>query len=217
MLSMLGDDDRRDLLELGRPRRYPRGRVIFAEGDQSDHVVVVTEGTVKVFCTTADGREPLLALRGPGDTIGELAAIDEPGGGRGATVVAVSAVVAREIGGRQFRAYLESHPGAAMVMLRTLTARLRGADRRRVEFGGYDTVHRLSRLLVELADEHGVPDPSSTAVEVPFSQHELAAMIGSSRESVSRALVGLRDHGLVESRRRGVALLDVAGMRRRAG
>ncbi len=211
---MLGADDRRDLLALGRPRRYPSGRVIFAEGDRSDHVVVVIDGVVKVFCTTREGREPLLAMRGSGDVIGEVAAIDEAANGRGATVVAVGTVVAREIGGPQFRDYLAAHPAAAMAMLRLLSARLRGADRRRVEFGGYDTAQRLARLLVELADEHDDLDSSRATVDIPLSQAELAAMIGASRESVARALAGLRADGLVESRRRGVAVVDVDGLRR---
>ena len=55
---------RRDLAAIGRSRRYPAGRVLFAQGESSDHVVLITSGRVKVFCTTEDGREPLLGMRG---------------------------------------------------------------------------------------------------------------------------------------------------------
>ena len=77
MWARLGDDDRRDLAALGRLARYPTGRVLFAQGERSDHVVLITSGRVKVFCTTEDGREPLLGVRGEGDLVGELAALDE--------------------------------------------------------------------------------------------------------------------------------------------
>ena len=209
----LGEEDRRDLAALGRPRRYPAGRVLFAQGERSDHVVLLTGGRVKVFCTTEDGREPVLGLRGEGDLVGDLAAIDEQDTGRTATVVAVEPVTAHEITGAEFRAFLTSHPAAAMELLRTVVGRLKTADRRRIEFGGFETTSRLAHLLAELADEDG-DTAAPNGIEIPFSQEELAAMVGASRESVARALARLRAEGLVETRRRGVALVDVAALRR---
>src|SRR5262245_21174615 len=79
MMARLSAGDRDDLIALGRPRRYPPGRVLFGQGDRSNHVVLITSGTVKVFCTTEDGREPLLGVRHEGDLVGELAAIDDNG------------------------------------------------------------------------------------------------------------------------------------------
>ena len=120
--------------------------------------------------------------------------------------MATEPVTAEEIGAAPFREYLATHPAATMELLRMVVARLRSADRRRVEFGGYETTSRLAHLLAEFADEHDDRD-------VPFSQAELAAMIGASRESVARALGRLRTEGLVESRRRGLALLDIDALR----
>ena len=93
-----------------------------------------------------------------------------------------------------------------------VVARLRTSDRRRVEFGGYETTARLAHLLAELADDQGVA--AGEDVEIPFSQEELGSMVGASRESVARAIVRLRTEGLLETRRRGVALLDVEALRR---
>jgi CRP/FNR family transcriptional regulator, cyclic AMP receptor protein len=211
--ARLDDDDRSDLAVLGRPRRYPSGGVLFAQGEQSNHVLLLTGGRVKVFCTTEDGREPVLGLRGEGELVGELAAIDDHSGGRTSTVVAMEPVTAQEISGPEFRAYLAAHPSAAMELLRMVVGRLRSADRRRIEFGGFETTSRLAHLLAELADEDG-DSTAENGIDIPFSQDELAAMVGASRESVARALARLRASGLVESRRRGVALIDVAALRR---
>lgn len=213
MWVRLTDEDRRDLAALGRPRRYPTGRVLFAEGERSKHVLLLTGGRVKVFCTTEDGREPVLGVRSEGDTVGELAAIDDGGAGRTATVMAIEPVTAQEIGGAEFRAFLAAHPAATLELLRMVVGRLRTADRRRVEFGGFETTSRLAHLLAELADEVAT-GVASGGVEVTFSQEELASMVGASRESVGRALTRLRAGGLVESRRRGVVVLDVEGLRR---
>jgi CRP/FNR family cyclic AMP-dependent transcriptional regulator len=212
MLARLSSQDRDEFVALGRPRRYPPGRVLFGQGDRSNHVVLITSGTVKVFCTTEDGREPLLGMRHEGDLVGELAAIDDTGEVRGATVVARGQVTAQEIGAAEFRSFLETHPAAAMELLRMVVARLRTSDRRRVEFGGYETTARLAHLLAELADDQGAA--AGEDVEIPFSQEELGSMVGASRESVARAIVRLRAEGLLETRRRGVALLDVEALRR---
>ena len=214
MWARLGEDDRRDLAALGRSRRYPTGRVLFAEGELSDHVVLITSGRVKVFCTTEDGREPLLAVRGEGDLVGELAALDGGEQSRVATVVATEPVTAEEIGAAAFRDFLATHPTATMELLHTVVARLRSADRRRVEFGGFESTARLAHLLAEFVDEPGVPEFDGEVPVILYSQAELGAMIGASRESVARALARLRADGLVESRRRGLALLDVERLRR---
>ena len=213
MWARLGEDDRRDLAAIGRSRRYPAGRVLFAEGETSDHVVLITSGRVKVFCTTEDGREPLLGVRGEGELVGELAAVDGGEQPRVATVVATEPVTAEEISATAFRDFLATHPAATMELLRMVVARLRSSDRRRVEFGGFETTSRLAHLLAELADDHGVADGEEVPV-IPYSQAELGAMIGTSRESVARALVRLRAEGLVDTRRRGLALLDVEHLRR---
>lgn len=209
MWGQLDEADRRDLVALGRARRYPTRRVIFGQGERSNHVVLITSGRVKVFCTTEDGREPVLGVRAEGDLVGELAAIDDEVDGRVATVIALEPVEAQEISATQFRDYLATHPAAAMALLRMIVNRLRSADRRRVEFGGFETTSRLAHLLAELAGEQGGVADHDHPIEIASSQQELAAMIGASRESVARGFARLRDEGLIESRRRGVAVLDV--------
>jgi len=81
--------------------------MVFLEGDASDSVILIREGRVKVFCTTADRREPLLAVRGAGELLGELAAIEGDLRPRGASVVALESVlvhvIRRESSSRSWR------------------------------------------------------------------------------------------------------------------
>jgi CRP-like cAMP-binding protein len=74
----LSDADRSALSARGRRRRYVRHTRVFCEGDPSDFVLVILEGRVKLAVTTEDGDESLLGVRGPGDLVGELAALDSP-------------------------------------------------------------------------------------------------------------------------------------------
>jgi CRP-like cAMP-binding protein len=109
-----------------------------------------------------------------------------------------------------FREFLARHPRAALELVHTLVARLRESDRRRVEFGAYDTTRRLAAVLVDLAS-HAADE--SRDVDVRLAQHELAAMIGASRESVARGLAALRAEGLVRTGRGTIVLTDVAALR----
>jgi CRP/FNR family cyclic AMP-dependent transcriptional regulator len=187
-------------------RRWPAGSILFHEGDRADRVLLVREGRVKLVATEANGTETVLAVRGPGELLGEVAAVD--GRPRSATAVAVDAVACSVVPAERFREVLETEPGAAMALLQVVAARLREAEGRRAEHGALDTVQRLGRRLLELAG-------TGTTVS-GLNQDDLAALIGGSRESVAKALQALRSAGLVRTGRRSIELLDPDGLRRRS-
>ena len=121
-LSQLAAGERADLEKLGSVRRYRRGDVLFHQGDDAGAVVVLIDGHVKAVMIN-DGREVILAFPGPGELLGEFSAIDgEP---RSGTVRAVDDVEALVIPGSAFRAFLERRPRIALVLLRSVAARLR--------------------------------------------------------------------------------------------
>jgi CRP-like cAMP-binding protein len=103
------------------------------------------------------------------------------------------------------------------VLLQMVTARLRDSDRKRVEFAAYDIAARVARRLVELADRFGEPDEQGVRISVALSQDELAGWVGASREAVAKALRVLRSRGFVSTGRRTMTVLDIDGLRRRAG
>lgn len=215
-LDLLNVDDVAALRELGRSRHVKRGGWVFREGEMSSNVVLVVSGLVKVWCTADDGRESVLAFRGPGHLLGELAVVDLAPRSANATAFVDSEL--RLVSADEFRSYVGSRPAAAVAVLRTVVARLRAADLRRVEFGSTDVAVRLVRRLLELADEHGAPrEGGGVKIDLAITQEELAAMVGASREAVTRALRSLREAGLVVTARREIALCDVALLRRRYG
>ena len=213
-LAALHESERADLLERGRRRRYRRGTVVFHEGGGSDEVVVVLSGRVKVSTVTPDGKEVVLAFRGPGDLLGELSAID--GQARSATVGALEPVEAAVVVAGEFRAFLSAHPRVAILLLEMLARRLRDADRKRVEFGAHDTLGRVAARLVELAERYGEPVADGVRITLPLSQEELAGWTGSSREAVGKALHALRGLGWVRTERRRITVLQMEPLRRRS-
>ncbi len=225
-LGSLTADERTALGEIGHARSYRRGERMILEGDQNDVTYLVLEGRVRVFTGTPEGNEVTLCVRGPGDLIGEMGALD-PGGRRSASVVALEPVRCRVIAVRELQAFLEAHPHSTLALLRLVIGRLRGADRRRTEFGPYDATRRLARVLIEAADEassgagaHGgrrEGGAGGVQLGLALSQHELSGLIGASRESVARGMAELRRRGLVTTGRRSVTIRDADGLRAFAG
>ncbi|MGH3973148.1 MAG: Crp/Fnr family transcriptional regulator, partial [Pseudonocardiaceae bacterium] len=203
-----------DLLRHRRPRRLPAGTPLFIEGTRSDTVVIVISGWIKVFTSAEDGTEVVLAMRGPGALLGELAMID--GQPHSASVKSLAATEILTVGLREFTAFLQTHPRTMWLLMRILTDRLREADRKRIEFGVYDTLNRVARRLVELADRFGEPTESGIKITLPLTQDELASWVGASLEAVTKALRILRTDGYVRTQRRTFTVIDVERLRRRA-
>jgi CRP-like cAMP-binding protein len=210
-VDQLARADRDALLAAGARRRYRRNAPLFLEGERSDHVVVVLEGRVRVSLASADGRDLVIAVRGPGDLLGELAAIDQDQP-RSASAYAMEPLVVQIMSAAEFEAFLEHSPRAALALLRTLTRRLRDASRTQMEFGAFDTVARVARRLDELATDHGEPVANGVRIALPLTQEELAGWVGASRESVARALRVLRDRGVISTARREVVVHDMAAL-----
>ena len=203
-----------DLRSVGRARHYGAGVTLFHQGDDPGPVVVLLTGRAKVASLNSAGREVIVAVRGPGDLLGELSAIDdEP---RSATVTTLEAVEALLISGSAFAAFLERRPRAALVMLRVIAVRLRYADAQQADFATHDVVGRVAHRLVELAERFGTGSGDRIEIELPLSQEELAGWTGASREAVSKALQLLRSLRVVETGRRHVTVIDLEALRRHA-
>jgi CRP/FNR family transcriptional regulator, cyclic AMP receptor protein len=211
--------DRAALVDAGTARHYRKGEPLFVAGDAGGFVVLITGGRVKVTAPAPTGAEAVLSLRGPGDLVGELSALADAPEERVATVVALEPVTCRVVRSGDFRALLAEHPAMALGLLRMVAARLNAADRRIVEFGAYDTVRRLARLLADLADTAGTgrprvgPGAQVHVLRTGLTQDDLAGMVGASRESVARGLATLRSLGLVSTGRGRVDVRDLPGLR----
>ena len=198
----------------GRRQRLRVGTTLFTEGDASSRVVLLLAGRVKVSTLSDEGQETVLAFRGAGDVLGELAAID--GEDHMATVTVVEEGEALVVPAASFLAVLEAEPGLAVALLRSVIGRLRNADRLRAEFIALDVTGRVAQRLIELAASFGTPVEGGTKIDLPLSQRELAGWVGASREAVNKALAQLEDRDLVLRDHGALIVRDVEGLRRRA-
>jgi len=213
-IDALSERESEDLRAAGRRASYGAGVTLFHQGDDAGAVIVLLAGRAKVASLSSAGREVIVAVRGPGDLVGELAAIDsEP---RSATVTTLEPVEVLLVPGSAFAGFLERHPRVALVLLRMLAGRLRYADAQQADFATNDVVGRVAHRLVELAERFGATGEERIEVELPLSQEELAGWTGASREAVSKALQLLRSLRIIETGRRHLTVLDIESLRRRA-
>lgn len=195
----------------GHPRRFRRGQALFTEGDRGERVFLIERGCVMVSCTSPDGREIVLGLRGSGEIIGEMSALDDEA--RSATALAVGDVDVTVAAGATLLRALED-PAAANELIRILAVRLRDADRKRLQFVALDTLGRVAERLLELAERFGEEGPDGEIrVELPLSQEQLASWCGASRESTVKALGTLRALNCISTGRQSLVIHDAAGLR----
>jgi CRP/FNR family cyclic AMP-dependent transcriptional regulator len=210
-LGALSDNDREAFRAVGRTRRYAKGEAIFHEGDDPGGVVAVVSGTIKVSLIGAGGREVVLRFSGPGELVGELAALGERP--RTANVTAVDQVETIAVRAADFRHLALQHPRISELVFEHVAELLAGADRQRVDFATRDVTARIAGRLVELAESRGEPEQGGVRITLALSQDELAAWSGASREAVARSLHLLRELGWIETRRRAIKVLDVEALR----
>jgi CRP-like cAMP-binding protein len=199
-----------ELRSIGRPRRYKRGQRVVREGERLGAVVVLHDGLVKVVASSYDGDEHILALRGPGEVIGDLSVISDSTAM--ATVEVLEDVEATMVAAGAYLEFLQSHPDFMLGQLRRVIEVLRQSDSKRLELATMDLTARVARGLLESATAGRSAAPGADDHGVPVSQEELAHLCGASREAVARVLRTFRDRGWVRTERRRVVVVDREGL-----
>ena len=180
-----------------RVRRFKRGETIFHADDPGDALYIVASGHVKITVPSEDGSEPaILTTIGPADYFGELALLD--GAPRSATAVAIDDVETQLLRREAFDRLVDSEPALRRTLLAALAAEIRRLTGQVEDLHFLDLPGRLARHLVRLLPpEAGDPPTGRYRMPWPYTQSELAAMIGGSRQSVNRLLADLVARGLV--------------------
>lgn len=212
--------DLRDVARHLRRRRFRRGEVIFHQGDPGDALHVVASGSVKIVLPSAEGEEAIIATIHAGDFFGELAVLD--GAPRSATAAAVEATETLSLPRETFLDEIGRSANLRDVLFRSLAGELRRLTGHVEELHFLDLAGRLASRLLSLARDAD-PGPQRTTdgkleatLDWPFTQTDLAAMIGATRQSVNRLLSDLVERGLVRIDRDTLVLTDLERLERLA-
>jgi CRP/FNR family transcriptional regulator len=190
-------------------KRFSGGVIIFSEGDPCAGLYVIETGFVKIFKSSASGREQVLAIDGPGHSVAELPVFD--GGKYPASGMAVQDTVLLFVSKQDFQALCLEHPQVALKVLRVVGRRLRGLVAIIEELSFTTVRHRLASLLLRLT-RNGRKSDAGIEFDLPVSNQEIASQIGTVRELVSRNMSRLQAAGIIRMDGRTVVVPDVRAL-----
>ena len=183
-----------------------KGQSLFKEGDDGDHLFVVSSGKVKLGTKSVDGRENLLMILGPGDMFGELSLFDS--GPRTATATAVTDSKLLALGQDKVIPWVKEHPEVSLQLLARLASRLRRTNEVVGDLVFSDVPGRVAKALIDLGVKFGDKRTEGLFVNHDLTQEELAQLVGASRETVNKALADFAQRGWLRLEARSVMILD---------
>ena len=172
------------------------GSVIVSQEEAGDALFVIASGKVKVVLYGETGREIILSILKAGDFFGEMALLDRQP--RSANVVAIEDSQLLGLDREAFQTHLTAHPTTALAILAQMSRRLRHADEVIGNLALLDVYARVARIIRDLAQKQGEPVDGGLLIKERPTQQEIAGLIGTSRETVSRALNDFTRRGLLE-------------------
>ncbi|MFT8788566.1 MAG: Crp/Fnr family transcriptional regulator [Bifidobacterium psychraerophilum] len=194
-----------------------KGDSIFREGDTDHRMYLLQDGRVKLIRQASDHRVQLLSIHGRGEVLGEIPVFDPNGGPRTATAVAMTnhttvAVLEHE----DLFTWLNDHPRVAVDMLQVLANRMRSNNERISDLVFMDVPARLAKTLLSLAMRFGEPIEAGLMVPHDLTQEELAQLVGSSRETVNKALMDFSNRGWISRKGRSIIIYQPGMLIRRS-
>jgi CRP/FNR family transcriptional regulator, cyclic AMP receptor protein len=209
LFSTLTDDEFNSLQHVFIIRSYRRNQVIFIEEDTGNYMYLVLAGKVKVAKASSGGRETILAIHKAGDFFGEMSLLD--GKTAPATVSAMEDSKIISVSGTDFHKHLMHNEKVLLQIIDVLCARLRQVwQTQSLSLSKADA--RICMGIHQLAKKHGIQDAHGIIIDLKITHQELAEMVGTSRETVTRVLTRLRDKGIIEVNQRRITLLDAQAL-----
>jgi CRP-like cAMP-binding protein len=193
------------LLDRHRESSHATDQVFVLEQDWGESLFLLCSGMAKVRTFTADGVEVVLSVLGPGEVLGEMAALD--GAARAADVVALTPVTVLKLRGAPFAALLRQEVALALALARLEAARLRDLNQR-FALQSSDGTTRLLAALAYLARRSSPADDPQASIP-PLAQRELGLLAGLARETASRTLSKLRSRGIVVEENGRLRIVDL--------
>jgi CRP-like cAMP-binding protein len=191
LFSHVADADLEQIASHLIERRYPRNTTIVEEGLPGDYMYIIREGRVKVTKLSEDGREKILAFFEPGHFVGDMALLDRAP--RSASVKALTPVRVLALSRADFTGLIRKSPDLAIAVIRELSGRLRAVNDQASALSFQRVKDRTKGLLIRLAKD---PAAEADRVMTPALTHQqIADMIGTSRETVTRVIKDLKGAG----------------------
>ncbi len=177
------------IAQFAKFHHFGRGEQIFTKDSAGECLYVLVSGRVKIYSEVAS-RSKTFALIDPGNFFGEMALLGEPIRSASARAILDSELLV--LHKKDFQKFLKDDSFLTLTVLRTLCNRLRNADREIEMLSFQNVIGRTAITLLDLKNKYGKPAPGGALIDAEITQHELADLVGTAREMVSRVLARFR-------------------------
>ena len=215
VLEPLSEEELEEFSRLVPDTHVERGRVFYAPGDESEALFVLKRGKVRIYKAAPEGWEFTLAVVEAGTMFGEMALTAQRMRKGYAEAMEPSDICILK--NTDLERIVRGNPEVGMRMIRVLSERLRSCETRLEDVTLKNVPARLASLILQLAASEGIMTPEGPRIPIHYTHRQLATMIGSSRETVTRAFTKLQKAGAVELRNRYIYLKDTQALERAAG
>ena len=210
LLSSLSQPELQMLATRTVRKLFSAGELLFSEGEPCNGLHIIARGKIRIFKTSVNGREQVLAVNGPGESVAELPVFD--GGPYPASAVSLEDTEIAFISRRDFHGYCLEHPEVALKVLSVVGERLRRLVGIIEELSFTTIRQRLIAVLVKLAQTEGTKTEHGVEFHLPATHQELANQLGTVRELISRNLMRLQAEGLLDVDARQIVVKDMKGL-----
>ena len=206
IFSDLSEEDLQMMSEIILVRKYRKNMIIFMEGEPGDGLYFIKQGRVKIYKTTEDGREQILHFLQNGDVFAEVVLFD--GGPFPATAEVLEDSTIGIIRNQDIDRFIKNYPDIAVRLLKMMSKKLRQAQMQIRDLALKDTYGRIVGMLYKLSKEYGEQCEAGTRITIPLSRQELANLIGTSRETVTRLLGDLKKSKIIELDKQEIVIIN---------
>ncbi len=206
--AQLEEEELQPILAHLQELQIGKNQTIFREGSPGEFLFMIRTGNVKIYKLSKEGKEQILGVFGPGDFFAELPLLD--GGKYPASAEALTAGTLVRLSRENFLKILAAHPSVVTRILETVGARLRYFTNMVADLTLKDAARRLAGFLYEKAKRHTLPGQKVVGFPLELTHQEIASLIGTARETVSRTLQQFQREEIIRIRDRHVTVLDMA-------
>jgi CRP/FNR family cyclic AMP-dependent transcriptional regulator len=202
------DDNLTKVAHITSEKNYSKKNIVFHEGDYGDALYIIKNGRIKIAKVAIDGREKTLTILKAGDFFGEMAIFDDMP--RSATAEAMDHdVKLLSISKNDFEQLIMSTPSIAIRIMKDLTRRIRQVNEQVQDLAFKDVHGRVASTIFNLLKTEKEVSKNPKVSQLKMTHQDLANMVGSSRETVTRALNRLQDEGVISISHQQISVLDL--------
>jgi len=203
----LSDEDLEQISSVTIEKNLRKGTIIFMEGDKGDAFYFIKSGKVKIYKTTPDGRELIFTILSDGDVFAEVALFNDVAYPAGAEVLEDSCI--GMIRNEDLEDLIKKNADIALHIIKVFSKKLYSSQQKVKELALGDTYARTAQTIIKLAQSNGKETSEGIELQLNLSRQDLANLIGTARETVSRALSQFKKEGSINIDKKKIIIKDI--------